>query len=151
MNRAELLYTVLADGRLHSRHEIFRVCGEFFLTNNAASELRAKRGVVVVHTVKDGEHFYQLESALTEQENAVQQPGTHRSVREAVITDSDWPRGASVIADVPCSVSAFVLDAVEDTTRRGDPPSSLPGRADGMDSAASNTTVQLDLFEGVAA
>ncbi len=40
--RAAAMLSVLADGRKRSRDEIFEAAGRFFLTNNAASELRAK-------------------------------------------------------------------------------------------------------------
>lgn len=61
MNRADLLYSVLQDGREHSRADIVSKVG-FFLTNNAASELRA-RGIGVEHRVTDGLHTYKLLSA----------------------------------------------------------------------------------------
>lgn len=50
MNRADRLYSVLRDGRKHSRQEIFDAVG-YMLTNNAASELRA-RGHDVRHLVE---------------------------------------------------------------------------------------------------
>jgi hypothetical protein len=62
VNRAELLLSVLADGRPHSRHEVFERVG-FMLTNNAASELRA-RGYDVEHKVDGGLHTYHLASLL---------------------------------------------------------------------------------------
>lgn len=67
MNRADLLLSVLQDGREHSRADIVAKVG-FFLTNNAASELRA-RGVGVHHRVRDGLHVYSL-SAVTESSKA---------------------------------------------------------------------------------
>lgn len=42
MNRADKMLAVLRDGRIHTRHDIWRAVGEFFLTNNAACELRAR-------------------------------------------------------------------------------------------------------------
>jgi hypothetical protein len=42
---AERMLDVLRDGKWHSRTEIFVAAGGFFLTNNAASELRTKHGV----------------------------------------------------------------------------------------------------------
>lgn len=61
MNRADLLLSVLQDGREHSREDIVGKVG-FFLTNNAASELRA-RGINVTHRVRDGLHVYSLSAA----------------------------------------------------------------------------------------
>ena len=62
VNRANRLYEVLRDGRVHSRGEIFRRAG-FMLTNNAASELRDQlesRGLGVVHTVEHRVDCYQI-------------------------------------------------------------------------------------------
>lgn len=58
MNRADLLLSVLKDGKPHSRHEVFERVG-FMLTNNAASELRA-RGYNVDHGFAGGVHTYTL-------------------------------------------------------------------------------------------
>lgn len=60
--RSRLLLSVLRDGRRHSRDEIFERVGRFFLTNNAAAELRAQ-GVDVRYVRKDGVDFYWIESA----------------------------------------------------------------------------------------
>ena len=60
MNRADLLHSVLKDGREHTRREIFEQVG-YMLTNNAASELRA-RGHNVQHTRKGRVDAYQLVS-----------------------------------------------------------------------------------------
>lgn len=46
--RADLLLEILRDGRSHSRDEIWRLTEAFFLTNNAASELR-RRGHQIVY------------------------------------------------------------------------------------------------------
>lgn len=56
MNRADRMLEALADGERHSRHEIFALAGCFFLTNNAAAELRA-RGLEIEQT-RDAEEFY---------------------------------------------------------------------------------------------
>jgi len=61
MNRADKMLAVLQDGRSHSRHDIWRDAGEFFLTNNAASELRL-RGLNVAYDKADD--TYQLLSSL---------------------------------------------------------------------------------------
>lgn len=58
MNRADKLLAVLQDGRAHSRQDVFDAYG-FCLTNNAASELRA-RGYDVEHRRKDGLDTYRL-------------------------------------------------------------------------------------------
>jgi biotin operon repressor len=58
VNRAELLLSVLKDGKPHSRRDIAERVG-WFLTNNAASELR-KRGFVIEHKLVKGHHVYTL-------------------------------------------------------------------------------------------
>lgn len=58
MNRADLLLSCLSDGRPWTRRDIFERVG-FMLTNNAASELRA-RGIEVTHQVRKGQHVYRL-------------------------------------------------------------------------------------------
>lgn len=63
MNRADLLYSVLKDGEPHSRRDIQRRVG-YFLTNNAASELR-KRGLNVVHSRPGRVDTYQLVRPLS--------------------------------------------------------------------------------------
>lgn len=60
MNRAEKLRTVLADGRPHSRQDIFDKVG-FMLTNNAASELRSA-GCDVQQWRDGGIYIYQLKA-----------------------------------------------------------------------------------------
>ncbi len=40
--RAAAMLAVLSDGRKHTRADIFKASGQFFLTNNAAAELRAQ-------------------------------------------------------------------------------------------------------------
>jgi hypothetical protein len=65
VNRADRLHAALADGKPHTRGDIFRAAGSFFLTNNAASELRS-RGIEVVQWRPDGEYVYQLVGALGE-------------------------------------------------------------------------------------
>lgn len=58
LSRAARLYSVLRDGRVHSRQEIFERIG-YELTNNAASELR-KLGHIVHHSQIGRVHCYQL-------------------------------------------------------------------------------------------
>jgi hypothetical protein len=64
VNRADLLLSVLRDGRPHSRQDVFDAVG-FMLTNNAASELRAQ-GHNILHSIDGGLHTYQLSSLLEE-------------------------------------------------------------------------------------
>lgn len=64
MNRAAKMLEVLRDGRPHSRRELFECCG-FFLTNNAAAELR-EQGYDVRQERRrvngDNVYFYSLAS-----------------------------------------------------------------------------------------
>ena len=66
MNRADRMLDVLRDGQRHSRRDLFERCG-FFLTNNAASELRAQ-GYDVEQTRErvngDVVYFYRLRGSL---------------------------------------------------------------------------------------
>lgn len=59
-SRAAQMLEVLRDGRQHSRQEIFERVGRYFLTNNAASELR-KQGYDVRSGVLGGVYVYWLE------------------------------------------------------------------------------------------
>lgn len=64
MNRADRLLAVLKDGRPHSRREIQERAG-FFLTNNAASELRKQGHKIEQH--REGDlYLYTLTSPLRE-------------------------------------------------------------------------------------
>ena len=62
MSRADLMYSALVErpGEFVSRRSLFRHADTFYLTNNAASEVRAKYGVDVEHDVVEGEHSYRL-------------------------------------------------------------------------------------------
>lgn len=63
MSRADLLYEALKDGHRKSRHEIFRDAGAYFMTNNAAAELRAQlapAGLDVRHTRVGRTDCYEL-------------------------------------------------------------------------------------------
>ena len=61
INRADRMLAVLRDGRKHSREEILALAGgPFFLTNNAASDLR-KKGHNVRYAVEGGLHVYWLQ------------------------------------------------------------------------------------------
>lgn len=59
VGRADRMLEVLRDGRARSRQEIFEAAGGFFLTNNAASELR-KRGYQIAQRKERGVYVYQL-------------------------------------------------------------------------------------------
>lgn len=59
VSRADRMLSVLRDRRPHSRQEIFEATGSFFLTNNAASELRGK-GFIVEQRRERGVVVYQL-------------------------------------------------------------------------------------------
>lgn len=62
MNRADRMYKLLQDRRPHSRRELHEA-GGFYLTNNAASELRTRGFNVAQHVrVIDGRRvwYYQL-------------------------------------------------------------------------------------------
>jgi hypothetical protein len=56
--RAATMLAVLADGKEHTRADIFKASGKFFLTNNAAAELRSKGYDVRSREIKRGEHGY---------------------------------------------------------------------------------------------
>lgn len=58
--RAAAMLAVLSDGRLHSREEIFAKAGRFFLTNNAASQLRALGHDVRMERVSGTVYGYRL-------------------------------------------------------------------------------------------
>jgi biotin operon repressor len=64
LNRADRMLSVLKDGRTYSRREIMERAG-WFMTNNAAAELRA-RGYQVEHRKEKGNDVYQLVGALDE-------------------------------------------------------------------------------------
>jgi hypothetical protein len=81
VNRADKLHKILSDGRPHSRQEIFESVG-FMLTNNAASELRA-RGVDVEHHVDNGLHIYRLAGSL-QQPSSIPNVQDERSVHQAL-------------------------------------------------------------------
>lgn len=59
-SRAAAMLAVLRDGREHSRHEIFRRTGRFFMTNNAAHELR-RQGYAVKQRRDGDTYIYWLE------------------------------------------------------------------------------------------
>ena len=68
MNRASRMLEVLRDGQRHSRRDLFERCG-FFLTNNAASELRAQgHDIEQTREMVNGDvvYFYLLRGSLPE-------------------------------------------------------------------------------------
>jgi hypothetical protein len=60
-SRAARMLDVLRDGRWHSRTEIWTAAGGFFLTNNAAAELRREGRNIVYDKKQDA---YRLERAV---------------------------------------------------------------------------------------
>jgi len=52
--------TLTSHGNWVTRRQLFTDAAQFYLTNNAASEVRAKYGVTVEHKLIDGEHCYRL-------------------------------------------------------------------------------------------
>lgn len=61
--RAALMYAALEDGKPKSRRELFAHADGFYMTNNAASELRdalRSEGKGVAQWYADGEYHYQL-------------------------------------------------------------------------------------------
>lgn len=74
VSRADRMLSVLRDGRPHSRQEIFEATGSFFLTNNAASELRRERGLQVEQRRERGLVIYQLVGGLNEAADPVPGP-----------------------------------------------------------------------------
>lgn len=68
-SRAAAMLDVLRDGKRHSRAEIFRLTGRFFLTNNAAAELR-KAGHDVECASEHGVIVYWLNQPATKPETA---------------------------------------------------------------------------------
>jgi hypothetical protein len=111
VNRADLLLSVLRDGRPHSRQDVFDAVG-FMLTNNAASELRAQ-GHNILHSIDGGLHTYQLSSLLEE-------------------GDPNEPDGALAVDDI------VAMSPVPQAGRRPEPASpSSSGDAHPADAASS--------------
>lgn len=69
-SRAQALLDVLEDGRRYRREDIFRITERFFLTNNAAAELRAA-GYDVRHEQDGDVHIYWLASTASPAEPEV--------------------------------------------------------------------------------
>jgi hypothetical protein len=89
VNRATRMFEVLRDGQRHSRRDLIERCG-FFLTNNAASELRAQ-GYDVEQTRErvngDVVYFYRLRGSLSEPEQS--DPVRVASTGAALLGDRD--------------------------------------------------------------
>lgn len=82
-SRADAMLAVLRDGRIHSRDEIFQLAGRFFLTNNAASELRS-RGFDVCHGRQGRLDVYWLKQpAVRSKPSGSKQPRTVRALEVA--------------------------------------------------------------------
>lgn len=94
MNRADKMLSVLADGRAHSRADIFDRVG-FMLTNNAASELRA-RGHNVEHTRQGDLDVYRLlgEAAAPDAYDAASLSGPTPPSQAGPLSLFAHPRGA---------------------------------------------------------
>lgn len=115
MNRADRMLAVLIDGRPHTRHDIQFRKG-YFLTNNAASELR-KRGLIVNHWKEGRTDYYQLESPFS-------QPGgddnraapTKAVVHREKFIDVTGPSSGSESGVEPSWVSATLSPLLTDTT-----------------------------------
>lgn len=62
MSRADAMHATLTAyyGAWVTRGQLFREFDRFYLTNNAASEVRAKYGVEVEHRLIGGEHCYRI-------------------------------------------------------------------------------------------
>jgi hypothetical protein len=89
MNRADLMRHTLRSGDWRSRHEIFRDAGQFFLTNNAASELRA-RGFTVEQRRKRGEFQYRIAEPLLPSSSAQRPAGdSDRSFPKVDVAGTD--------------------------------------------------------------
>ena len=86
LSRADRMLNVLRDGRVHSRHEIFESAGGFFLTNNAASELR-KRGYEISQRRERGVYVYQLVGGLDEA--AASRPSSASTPAQSVAASSN--------------------------------------------------------------
>lgn len=86
MNRADLLYACLRDGAPWTRRDIYEHTGEFFLTNNAAAELR-KRGIEVLHTRAGRLDVYQI-GPLTRRELSVLGTRSSRFVSDPLVDES---------------------------------------------------------------
>lgn len=139
MNRAELLLSVLADGRPHSRQEIFDRVG-FMLTNNAASEAR-KLGKEVAHSVERGVHIYTLlverdpTAAVGSPRSAVPQAVASEPVSRSTSSDAHQADTEELTANQP---AVSVLH------------SSSPGEAAQVDRTPTLVPGQLSLLERVA-
>lgn len=90
MNRADLLYSCLRDGSPWTRRDIYEHVGEFFLTNNAAAELRVvlrPRGQDVLHSRAGRLDVYQI-GPLREREPRQAQPQDYPRSPEGCCDDS---------------------------------------------------------------
>lgn len=85
MNRAERMLFVLRDGKPHTRQDIQHRAG-YFLTNNAASELR-RAGHAVRQWRERGFYWYQLEASPLSQSDGA-------DIREDHVAHHDVPRSS---------------------------------------------------------
>lgn len=91
VSRADRMLSVLRDGRARSRQEIFEEAGGFFLTNNAASELR-KRGYNISQRRERGVYVYQLVGGLDEA--AASSPSAASTPSQSAAASSNPPEAA---------------------------------------------------------
>ena len=104
VNRADRMLAVLSSApRAFSRDEIFQRCGSFFLTNNAASELRARGYKVRRSTDSTGAetiYLYELVGDLPETDG--DDPSVSGSSATACVGSSSSPPPAAAVQDIPC-------------------------------------------------
>jgi hypothetical protein len=104
VSRADLLLSVLRDGKPHARQEVFDRVG-FMLTNNAASELRAQ-GYNVRHSVDGGSHTYRMVSLLEEGEPEAETALLASSVSQAASNELASPSSSGDALDLPRTYSS---------------------------------------------
>jgi hypothetical protein len=129
---------VLADGRPHSRQEILRAADTFFLTNNAASELRAQ-GYEIERTYKNGEPVYRLVQGLADGEQAAR--GAAGPERDNLARTSFGP-SPDAGGDCPCPSifkhKGYCDDCPYRASALEDASSGVPSlRRDGNDASSS--------------
>lgn len=107
MNRADLLYSCLRDGNQWTRRDIYEHTGEFFLTNNAASELRKvlrPRGLTVLHTRQGRQDVYWIGSLREREESSLDSGDLeHPRVPSRSLSDSLTRCSASPVLPEPAT------------------------------------------------
>ena len=128
MNRADLLLSCLRDGSPWTRRDIFERTGSYFLTNNAAAELRA-RGVEVRHTRQGRLDVYQLaDGSLTERGTGSSTGRSHMpglvDPKPRSVSDSLTHRGGGATLATGTSSGDRMLSIRERTGSVSDAPQS---------------------------